>query len=170
MNSKIINDSWKGIADTPVLECACKARCTVAEATRIIMKANNFPKCHILPLRARENVSLLLDMNVFDTEDDVKADLNGVYRNILRTGTWTVMVGQVENAPEFFVNDHPESQHITQNPGKFNTRQASFLKARMFLTLKLMRLALPALAFWLLGSRKVPVWISTYLPQLQLQA
>ena len=51
------------------------------------------------------------------------------------------------DAPEFFVNDHPESQHIIQNPNispripgnstrgklpnKFNARQTSFLYWRM---------------------------------------
>ena len=79
--------------DVPIFECERKERYTVREAVRILLsKHQEEMKCSKIPLKARQNLSFLINVAKLKNWQDVKSDMNGVFCDTLRIGTWTVEV------------------------------------------------------------------------------
>jgi hypothetical protein len=67
-------------------------RFNTSEAVNIILSSQN-PRCSKVPLRTRCNRAFLIDLKCIKCPDDVKGDMNGVYKKGLRAHVWTVRVG-----------------------------------------------------------------------------
>ena len=115
---------FNGDRSLPIFEEGRRTRYTAREATGILLGQQHM-KCTKTPLRARRNVSFIISVEE-ESWADVKADMNGIYRRMLRCCTWTVEVdgrgNQVHQGHEvhqefrswgedFSPSQHQASQH-----------------------------------------------------------
>ena len=79
--------------DVLMLECGRKERYTVREAVCILLSEHQQEmKCSKTPLKARQNLSFLINVAKLKNWQDVKSNMNGVFSDMFRIGTWTVEV------------------------------------------------------------------------------
>ena len=81
---------FNGDRSLPIFEEGRRTRYTAREATGILL-GQQHRKCTKTPLRARRNISFIIGCEE-ESWADVKADMNGTYRRMLRCCTWTVEV------------------------------------------------------------------------------
>lgn len=81
--------------DIPIFESGRKEWYTVREAVRILLSEHQQEvKCSKTPLKARQNLSFLINVAKLKNWQDVKSDMNGVYCDTLHICTWTVEVSE----------------------------------------------------------------------------
>ena len=57
------------------------------------------PRCDAIPLNVRRNASFLVDSREYsNNRDDIKCDMNGVYKHTLRNGVWTIEMKETERS------------------------------------------------------------------------
>ena len=79
--------------DVPIFECGRKERYTVREAVCILLSEHQQEmKCSKTELKARQNLSFLINVAKLKNWQDIKSDMNGIFCDTLRIGTWTVEV------------------------------------------------------------------------------
>ena len=71
---------YKNDKDLPIFKCDRKKWYTVREAVGILLSEHQQAmKCIKIPLKARQNLSFLIDVANLKCRQDVKSDMNGVF-------------------------------------------------------------------------------------------
>ncbi len=94
----------------PIFNTGKKARYTIPEAAKILLKSETTQKCTKTPLRVRKNMSFLVNTGNYQRWEDVKSDMNGTYTHPLRTGTWTIDVSD-----DMEIKNNRETKDRTEN-------------------------------------------------------
>lgn len=68
-------------------------RYTVPQAVKILLEKQNL-KCSKVPLRVRQNLAFIIDVDKLKHWKDVKSDMNGSYSHTLRIASWTIKIDE----------------------------------------------------------------------------